>query len=176
MQWLLQLLRLIPASDLERCIGLDLEVLLCMAYRTDFGWLTSAPIPLPDAVAASQHAGQFEGFSVEFDLLDLLLAAGSRRRMGFGVGLGPMGAERTPCASAATPWPEGCRRTLGASTPVRFGREFSHQVEEEAESFAVDGRGVELEASGKQSASMLASSCLPLAFCRLSRSVSFLVC
>jgi hypothetical protein len=24
------------AADAERCIGLDLEVLLCMAYRTDF--------------------------------------------------------------------------------------------------------------------------------------------
>jgi hypothetical protein len=45
----------------------------------DFGWLTSAQIPLTDAVAPSQHAGQVEGFSVEFDLLDLLRGAGGRR-------------------------------------------------------------------------------------------------
>jgi hypothetical protein len=68
---------------------------------------------------------------------------------------------------------------LGGSSAIKF----SHQTEEEAESFAIDGGRVELETSGKQSASMLASSCLPLAFCRLScavsclsRSVSFLIC
>jgi hypothetical protein len=58
----------------------------------DFGWLTSAQIPLTDAVAPSQHAGQVEGFSVEFDLLDLLRGAGGRR--GLELGLGPMGADR----------------------------------------------------------------------------------
>jgi len=87
---------LLRAGDDERCVGLGLEVLLCKAHRTDFGWLTSASIPLTDAVAPSQHAGLVEGFSVEFDLLDLLRAAGGSRRMGLGAGLGLMGAERKP--------------------------------------------------------------------------------
>ena len=83
-------------GDGKRCVGLGLEVLLCKAHRTDFGWLTSAPIPRTDVVAPSQHAGLVEGFSVEFDLLDLLRAVGSRRRMGLGAGLGLVGAERKP--------------------------------------------------------------------------------
>ena len=59
---------------------------------------------------------------------------------------------------------------------VGSGFRVGDQGEEGAESLAVDGGGVELEASAKQSASILASSCLPLAFCCLSRSVSCLSC
>jgi hypothetical protein len=52
------------------------------------------------------------------------------------------------------------------------GAGISHQCEEGAESIAVGGAGIELEASGKQSALICESSFLPLAFCSLSCSVS----
>ena len=149
-----------------------------------------------DTVAALQHAGQVEGFSVEFDLLDLLRGAGGRR--GLELGPGPMGADRGwelgQCQGRSA-W-AGELFTLAAGSCHRRGScarqrryhglkgagarsavhpppsaaggssaiQFSHQIEEEAESFAIDGGRVELEASGKQSVSMLASSCLPLAF------------
>ena len=55
-------------------------------------------------------------------------------------------------------------------------RGVSHQREQGLESLAVGGIGVELMPSGKQSASMRESSCLPLAFCSVSRSVSLSIC
>jgi len=57
-------------------------------------------------------------------------------------------------------------------TSVNSAGGISHQGEEGAESIAVGGAGIELEASGKQSALICESSFLPLAFCYLSRSVS----
>jgi hypothetical protein len=44
------------------------------------------------------------------------------------------------------------------------------------EAGSVDGAGVELHSGGKQSASIEASSCLPVAFCCRSRLVSFSIC
>jgi hypothetical protein len=89
-------LELKAAGCLGHLGGVAVEDLLRMSCYAGVGWLISASIPLTDAVAPSQHAGLVEGFSVEFDLLDLLRAVGSRRRMGLGAGLGLMGAERKP--------------------------------------------------------------------------------
>jgi hypothetical protein len=70
--------------------------------------------------------------------------------------------------------------TAGASaqpsTSINATGGLSHQREEGTESIAVGGAGLELEASGKQSASICESSLLPLAFCSLSCSVSLSIC
>jgi len=52
----------------------------------------------------------------------------------------------------------------------------SDQGEEGLEPGSVAIAGIEEDSGGKQSASILASSCLPLAFCCLSCSVSCLSC
>ena len=82
---------------------------------------------------------------------------------------------KAPEKFQATPG-EWAISTTGASaqpfTSINSAGGISYQGEEGAESIAVGGAGVELEASGKQSASICESSFLPLAFCSLSRSVS----
>jgi hypothetical protein len=52
----------------------------------------------------------------------------------------------------------------------------THQGEEGLEAGSVTDVGVEQDSGGKQSASIEASSCLPLAFCSLSLAVSCLSC
>jgi hypothetical protein len=66
--------------------------------------------------------------------------------------------------------------TAQALTSINPTCSSGHQREEGTESIAVGGAGIELEASGKQSASICESSCLPLAFCSLSCSVSLSIC
>jgi hypothetical protein len=68
-------------------------------------------------------------------------------------------------------------------TNFSFHRPLAHQGEVGLESGSVADAGIELDAGGKQSASIEASSCLPLAFCSLSlafscfsRSVSLSIC
>ena len=82
---------------------------------------------------------------------------------------------RAPVEFDATLW-RWAVSTAGASaqpkTSINTSRASGHQREEGTESIAVGGAGIELEASGKQSASICESSCLPLAFCSLSCSVS----
>jgi hypothetical protein len=55
-------------------------------------------------------------------------------------------------------------------------RLLAHQGEVGLESGLVAGAGIELDSGGKQSASIEASSCLPLAFCCLSQAFSSLSC
>ena len=57
-----------------------------------------------------------------------------------------------------------------------FQGPLAHQGEEGLEAGSVAGAGLELHSGGKQSASIEASSCLPLAFSCLSRSVSLSIC
>ena len=57
-----------------------------------------------------------------------------------------------------------------------FQGSLTHQGEEGLEAGSVADAGIELDAGGKQSASIEASSCLPLAFSCLSCSVSFSIC
>ena len=52
----------------------------------------------------------------------------------------------------------------------------THQGEEGLEAGSVAGARIKLDSGGKQSASIEASSCLPLAFCCLSQAVSCLSC
>jgi hypothetical protein len=80
------------------------------------------------------------------------------------------------CSESLQRWQERTAESLQALTSINITAGSSHQREERAESIAVGGAGVELEASGKQSASICESSCLPLAFCSLSCSVSLSIC
>ncbi len=63
----------------------------------------------------------------------------------------------------------------GDSIPLPLPhRPLAHQAEVGLESGSVAGAGIELDSGGKQSASIEASSCLPLAFCCLSQAFSSL--
>ena len=79
-------------------------------------------------------------------------------------------------------------RVAGSAAPASnalrvFQGSLTHQGEEGLEAGSVADAGIEQDSGGKQSASIEASSCLPLAFCSLnlafsclSRSVSLSIC